>query len=143
MTNVAERKPIHTGGVLVELALWDDEGAEEWWKQFGEKTKFTFRHKQFGKGGQRLFCQLKQAIKERDADVVKNVLPKMKELCQPNYDDLSPREKWSYIAPAMPGDWGLVGRNRKEWRKRLQDLPQGGFWKQCADSIRISMILKK
>jgi SAM-dependent methyltransferase len=107
VTETAKREPKYLGGLSIDLELWNRDGAREWWKQFGEKERFTFRSGCYlGKEGEKLFYQLSRAIDARDADSVRSILPEMKKYCQANFEDLSLLEKWERIAIHMPGDIG-------------------------------------
>ncbi|MBU0929819.1 MAG: hypothetical protein KJ623_01995 [Nanoarchaeota archaeon] len=147
VTEVAEREPKYNAGLMVTLDLWHDKGASEWWKQFSKKTSFTFKSRCFfGKEGERLFHQLQEAIKKRDAEGVRNILPKMNIYCQTNYEDLKSIQKWAHKAIQMPGDIG--GPRKKEVREFLTSQASGrvletmcGFNSYFDDSLNITEVV--
>ena len=148
VTSVAERKPQYNGiGTTVAIPLWEDNGADVWWEQFGDKTSFTFRSRCFfGKEGEQLFYQLMRAVKKRDVQSVREVLPRMKRYCQPNYEDLNPVEKWASMAVQIPGDIG--GPRKQEIKELLTERVSGrvletmcGFNSYFGESPNISEVV--
>lgn len=147
VTEVADRKPQFRGGMMVTLELWEDEGADEWWNQFGEKSSFTFKPGcYFGKEGGRLFYLLNEAIKKRDPEGVRSILPELRTHCQTNYEDLEPAQKWAHAAVQMPGDIG--GPRKNEVRDIITAEARGrvletmcGFNSYFADTPNITEVV--
>jgi len=147
VTEIAERKPQYAGGMRVYLSFFDDEGSCEWYRQFSKKSSFTFKNgRYFRGGGEQLFFQLRNAIKNRDSVEVKKLLPRVRALCQRNYEDLKPAEKWAKMAIQLPGDIG--GPRKEEIRELLTSKASGkvletmcGFNSYFADSPNIGEVV--
>jgi hypothetical protein len=147
VTEVADKRRQHPGGLRVDLCFFNDTGAIEWYRQFSRKASFTFRHgNYFNKGGSHLYSQLTEAIKKRDSKSVKTLLPKIRALCQRNYDDLKPVEKWAHSAVQLPEDIG--GPRKGEIRKYLTARASGrvletmcGFNSYFSDSPNIAEVV--
>lgn len=130
VTEVADREPKYMGGLTVPLPLFDSSlihnGTYEWWKQFNEKTSFTFKSKCFyNSNGGKLFNELGLAIEKIDSNQVKEILPKMKKYCQPDFDDLEKVDKWSQMSIQMPGDWGPSPKKKDELKQLITSISAG------------------
>jgi len=146
VTEIVERKPSYNGGLTVSLDFWEDEGAREWWGQFSNKISFTFKPRCYGKEGEVLFHQLREAIKKKNREEVENILPKMLAHCQTNYEDLTIVQKWSHMAVQMPQDIG--GPRKKEIKKFITSKARGrvletmcGFNSYFADFPNITEVV--
>ena len=144
VTEAAERKPI-VGPCGTSMFLELD--ALKWWEQFEESPRFNFKPKCFwGKEGEKLFYKLTEAVKRRDAAAVREVLPRVKALCEPNYEDLPPEERWARVAVQMPEDIG--GPKKEEIRQLLTARARGrvletmcGFNSYFGDSSNIGEVI--
>lgn len=124
VTTTRPRIREYRGGITYTLSHRLDPDTREWWKQFNTDMDFFTFPKMKSKGVDYL-DQLLDAIRDRNGEVIPNLLEEIGKYRIPNWEEKSVAVKWGDRAIQLPTDWGPQDSDKKRIKRMMTTRANG------------------